>query len=112
MNRETDLASVETSMENAKAAMELGQSLTRLRDNPDFKKLIRKTLFQDEAIRLVKLLGKPESLDPVEREVLTNQMLVISGVQLFLTKIEEQATTARDTLRADELTREELLNEG
>lgn len=112
MNQYTELASVETSIENAKVAIELGQSLTRLRDNPDFKKLFERKFFIDESVRLVQKSGGIEALDPTVEKQIHRNMQAIAGTQNFLAKVEQDALQAAMELTDGELAREEILNEG
>jgi len=55
---------IELSMSEAKAVVDLGKSVERLRKNRDFKKVIEETYLREEAVRLVHLKSSPAMQRP------------------------------------------------
>ena len=112
MNDE-DLISVETSIEQATAAIELGECLKRLYNNKDFQQVIGKEFFVTESIYLVEELGKTATLqEPVRKEQIINNMHAISGLKRYFSKIKNAAEQARMDLGDAEIARDILLKEG
>ena len=105
-----ELNSVETSIEQATAAIELGKCLDRLYENKDFQLLIAKEFFVSESVNLVGLLGK--TTDPVQKEQILNNMMAISGLKSYFAKVTNSATQAIIDLEDNEQARQSILIEG
>ena len=106
------LRELEQNIQKARESLALGESLTRLQNNRDFRLVMTEGFFKQEAIRLVQLKSRPEMQTPeLQRHVLL-QIDAIGSLYQYFQSIENQAEQARKSLDADEQTREELLAEG
>jgi hypothetical protein len=106
-----DLQQLEMSIKQSQEIVDMGDSLERLMNNRDFKKVILDGYFKQEAIRLVHLktddnMQSDESQNSIER-----QMIGIGSVNGYLNTLRIRARMAANSLAADEETRNELLAE-
>ena len=63
--------------------VDMGQALNRLRDNPDFKKVIIEGYFRDKAADSVSLLSMPAIKKRGERGDIMEDLVAISNLQFF-----------------------------
>jgi hypothetical protein len=81
----------------SKQAIELNDALQRLRNNPDFIKVVQKSYFEERAIKLVAYSGNPECVG----EVKTSTDLDIIAIGRFahhLNNIARAADSATNTI--------------
>lgn len=106
-----ELRELERSIEQAKAHIELGNALERLRSNRDFRTVIQRGFLETEAVRLVheKAEAPYQSLD--EQRRILSRIDAIGYLRQYLLGLEGQAEQARKTLEQDEQTRDEILAE-
>ena len=103
---------IELNIEQAKAIVDKGTALERLRNNRDFKKVIIEGFFEKEAIRLVHLKSDFNMQDPESQASILSQIDAIGVLSQYLNNVRNQAMLAGKAIEADEQTREELLAEG
>lgn len=106
------IQAIDRNIKDAKATLEIGTALERLRGNKDFKKIIVEGYFRDEAVRLVHLKGDPSMQGEQYQRSIISQMDAISSLNQYFTTIMHQAGLATKSIAADEETLEELLAEG
>ena len=99
-------------MKQAQKLVDLGDSLERLRNNRDFKKIFIEGYFEAEAIRLVHLRADANMQTADSRKAIDAQIDAIGTVHQYLQTISVQAQMAARGLTADEQFRDELLAEG
>ena len=110
MSSET-LKQIEQEIENAKIIVELSDSLERLSNNRDFKKIVLENYFREEAVRLVHLKGNPAMQKEEHQKAILSSMDAISALRQYFQTIEQQANQARRSILGAEETRDELLAE-
>ena len=108
----TELQQLEFNIKQAQKIVDLGDALERLRNNRDFKKVIGEGYFEDEAIRLVHLMADSNMQTPEMQASIHKQMIAIGGFRDFLETLGIRANMARNSVAADEATRDEVLAEG
>ncbi len=102
---------LEANIEQAKDSIELGLSLERLFSNRDFKRVVLKGYFKDEAVRLVHLKGALESQNSDVQKDIIGKIDAISNFSIYLTNIAKNAELANKTVILDEETRNEIISE-
>lgn len=110
---DNQLEEVEISIEQAKQTIEMMEALSRLRDNRDFQKVIEEGYFKDEASRLV-LLRATDAARANNGELRTSideQIVGIGQLRDYFSTIYGLGRMAKQSLLADEQTREEILAE-
>jgi len=108
---EHDLQVVEVSIEQAKKAIKLGDSVDRLLKSRDFKAVITEGYFEQEAIRLVHAKAHPEMDNPNSQASIIGQMDSIGHLYAHLNLLRGLAQQARKSMNEYENTREEILAE-
>ena len=108
---EHDLQEIDITIEDAYKAIELGKMVSELESNPLFKGLITEHYFKDNAARLVMLKADPAFQTQEKQDKLNNDMLGISVLGEFLRDKKLLGLMAKDSIEADERTREELREE-
>lgn len=112
MSNEESVQAIEQSIKRAKAVIEFGKALERLRSNKDFKTVIMDGYFEKEAIRLVHLKAEPSMQKPESQQSIVSQIDAIGALHMFLNTAMFKADLAGKSIEADEAEREELLAEG
>lgn len=107
----SQIEQIRITIEQKKEMVALGDSVSRLTKNRDWKRLIDTEFFENEPKRLVSLLAHPNMQDEVSQTEIRNQMLAIAYFRNFLGRTEMFAEQARNSLPADEETQVELLEE-
>ena len=107
----TDLKALDESDKQLKVLVERGEALERLKSNRDFKKLILKDYFEQEAIRLVHLKADINQQDEKSQKFIVNQMDAIGNLHSYLQTVEFMAKRARVGLADNEETRAEILED-
>jgi len=103
---------IELSMSEAKAVVDLGKSVERLRKNRDFKKVIEETYLREEAVRLVHLKSSPAMQRPEVQAGIDSDIKAIGSFAQFLDTISAMAERAASELEDGEQALEELRAEG
>lgn len=107
-----ELQQIELNIQQGKVITALGESLERLLDNRDFKKLISVGYFEQEAIRLVHLKADPNMQGDNQQKSILSQMNAIGSLKQYLLTIETRANMASKAIEADEQMLADLLAEG
>ena len=82
--------------------VDMGQALDRLRNNPDFKKVILEGYLKDKALDSVSLLSLPVIKKRGERGDIMEDLVAISNLQFFFMTIDQMHQAAADTVLSDE----------
>lgn len=105
------LEQVEISIEEAKKAIALKNTLIKLSHNPDFETLIYKGYFEDESVRLV--MGKANPvMDTSDKQAdIIKRIDAIGMLQQYFQAIVMRGDQMERSLADNEQTREEILAE-
>jgi hypothetical protein len=110
MTQEEQLDSLELSMDEAKQFISVKNSMLKLQNNRDFKKVITEYYFKEEAARLV--MAKSSNLN-VEQQLLVDKMIYgVGSLAKFLDSVISRGTQAEQALAEDEDTKASILQEG
>jgi len=112
MNTDAAIKELDHRIKESKKTLDLGQSLERLRNNRDFKRVVLEGYFCEEAIRLVSLKQEPQVQSKDSQESIVRQIDAIGTFQGFLREIDRQTDQAVKTIEDCEQMREEILAEG
>ena len=104
--------SIEISIEAAKKAIEKGDRLDRLYQNPDFKAAILEDYFEKEPARLVGLLTDSEMQDEENQTGLRNDMLGISAMRKHFIITHRIANQMKNAVAQSEAELEAMREEG
>lgn len=107
----SEISSLQSSIERATAHIESGKAVERLRNNKDFKKIVIDGYFNQEAVRLVHLKGEPSMQKDDSQVSIVKQMDAIAAFSQYLTIVILQANQAEKQRVGDEETMAELLSE-
>lgn len=102
---------IELNISQAKEILNLGQALSRLEDNRDFRKLIKQGYLEQEAIRLVHLKADPSYQTPERQASIDKDIAAIGGLLQFFRTVAHNAAIAVKSIEADEAEREYILAE-
>ena len=83
----TEYKEIEIEIEQARSSVERLQALVRLRNNPDFKRIIEQEFFQDYAARLVSLRRAESHESPTAQADLIKDIDGVGTLQQFLNAI-------------------------
>ncbi|MDA3821421.1 MAG: hypothetical protein PF450_02250 [Bacteroidales bacterium] len=81
--------------------IDMGQALDRLKDNPDFKKVILDGYFKDKALDSVSLLSVPAIKKRGERGDIMEDLVAISNLQFFFMTIDQMHRAAAEPILSD-----------
>ena len=107
----SDLEMLEISIENARKKVDLGKALERLTKNDDFKLLIMDEYLKDYAVQLVKNKCSVNQQDPDQQKFIDGQLGGIGHLDQFLRFTNQERWQAEHAIKADEETREALMQE-
>lgn len=110
MSSET-IEAIERNIKRAKATVEFGNAIDRLRANKDFKTVFGEGYFRDEAVRLVHLKADPSMQSADSQKSIIGQMDAIGSVSQFLSTGIQMANLARKEIEDGESVRDEMLAE-
>jgi len=79
--------------------LELGQSLARLKNNRDFKKLILKMYLEDGAIMLTKNLKKIKYNSNAKMDIINDEYIARSSLYGFMDDIEANALSGAEYMK-------------
>jgi hypothetical protein len=105
------IGAIERDIRLAKDAIELGNTVNRLKSNKDFKEVVMKGFFEQEAVRLVHLKGEPHMQEPDSQRSIISQMDAIASFSQYLNAIFGKARMAAASLANSEEVLAELLDE-
>lgn len=111
MTPDEQIHEVEISIEEAKQTLELRDALRKLRENPDFKKVIEENYFKEEASRLVLLKADMNVQDREIQKQINKQIDAIGYFRGYLQSLFQLGSQAEQALAEAERTREEILEE-
>jgi len=103
---------LELNIQESKKNLELGEALSRLQKNSDFKLVMLSGFFEKEAVRLVHLKADPAFQTPERQAFIMTQIDAIGTVHQYFHTVAYQAAMAKRSIANDEETRSELLAEG
>ena len=106
-----ELKQVEVSIELAKKKVSLGKALDVLLNNKYFKELIMEEYLKNYAVHVVKNKSSYGMQEEAQQKYLDNEIIAIGSFDQFLRFISMEAAQAEQTIRDDEETREEILEE-
>lgn len=112
MNSNYSIEQVRQSIEASKVFVEKGEALNRLKKNADFKRLISNGYLEQEAIRLVHLKAESLFQTPERQAELDRQITAIGYLNQYFVMVNSMAGTAAKSIKSDEVTLEELAEEG
>lgn len=101
---------VEVSIEQAKTAINLRNSLVKLMENKDFQAVIEVGYLKEEAVRMVMARGN-FNLTPETRENISNALYGVASLEQFFQEIIRNGASADAALGEHEQTREDILAE-
>lgn len=106
-----NIAQIEVTIEEANEAINLAKALKRLEDNQDFKDVILKAYFEEDAQRLVLLKAAPQVQEPEMQARILKDMDAIGGLYQHFMKVRQLGMMAEGSIEAHEETRDELMEE-
>jgi hypothetical protein len=101
MNRH-EIEAVEREIAQAKATIEFGKAVERLKTNSEFKKVVLDGYFRDEAVRLVHLKGDPAMQTMEKQDSVIAAIDAIAGFSGFLNTALAMARMAEKALESNE----------
>ena len=111
MNQDSQLEQIEVGIDQAKAVIELGQSLERLQENKDFVKVINEGYLKDEAVRLVRLKADPSMQTPESQKRIDDSIMAVSQLTQYLRFVIQMGRQAAVDLADYEEARQDVLKE-
>jgi hypothetical protein len=93
-----NIQEIEATIEEANEMIGLYNRCERLFKNKDFKEVIMKGYFENEAIRLTSLLGHPQMQGEQTQKNIINDLKGIAALQGYISKLEMQADRAKDSV--------------
>lgn len=106
------LDAIERSIQQAKAYVESGNALKKLKENREFNKVILIGYFQDEAVRLVHLKSDVTQQTPAAQESINKQIDAIGAFSQYMNTVLYRADMALKSIEADEEAKEDILTSG
>lgn len=103
---QTQIEEVELTIEEARKMVTRGKMAEKLASNREFKKLVLEGYFQEEAARLVHLLGDPAAA--AHREHILRDMEGIGGLKRYLSTVVQLGRQAEMEIAECEETLDEL----
>lgn len=94
-NSEVELETIEINHH-----LEMGEALNRLRNNPDFQKVILNGYCHDKALASVSLLGVPQRKQ--DRPGMMEDLVAISNLQYFFLQVDNFYEGAKDPVLSDD----------
>lgn len=112
MMSEYSVEEIEVNITEAKRIVALGESLRRLENNRDFKRVFIDEYLNKEAVRLVHLKADPNMQNEDAQRGILLQMDAIGAFPAYCRQVEAAAERARAAIEDDESTLDELRQEG
>lgn len=104
----SDIQELEVQIEDAKAAIKLGDSVERLFKNRDFKAVICNEYFKEYAAGLVMQKSVPAMQTPEHQLAIENALIGIGELNQFLTTLRMRGKHMEHQMAAQEATLDEL----
>lgn len=102
---------IEVTIEEVKEQIALKDTLERLTNNPDFKRIILEGYFEKEAQRLVMLRADFNFREPQDQGDLLKAIDAIGQLRMYLGTLKQFGISAEGALASHEEARDELLSE-
>lgn len=102
---------IEKNIQEAKAILEVGKALERLKTNRDFREVVLKGYFEREAIRLVHLKADPLFQTPEKQQSILRDIDAIGALSGYFNSVRILADIAEKAVEAGEAERDELARE-
>lgn len=99
MSNQQAIENIEIGKQEAEKMVELGRAFTRLYDNPDFKAVIDKAYFEEEAQRLIMAKSNPQLQGELSQKNIDNQIMGVGCLKQFFIKIQMGAEQAADLIK-------------
>jgi hypothetical protein len=112
MNQESQLESLDVSIDQAKAAIELRQSFLELQKDKRFKALITEGYFKDEAIRLVMLKSDSNMQSPDNQRMIENAIIGVGNLRSYFQAVVYLGDQMEASLADFHEAKESILSEG
>lgn len=112
MSIEQDLAALDRDAKVAKAHIDAGSALERLRTNRDFKTLVVEGYLKDEAVRLVHAKSNPALQSAADQAAIVRDIDAIGSLAQFFNTIGQRAQIAGKQMRDIDEARAEIIAEG
>ena len=97
---------VEVTIENAKAAIDLGKRAENLFNNPDFNKIVNEGYLKNEAVRLTYLLNDPSMAN--HQDVVLDDLKAIAAFRRYMDYLVKYGRNMESELFSHQETLEEL----
>jgi len=108
---QTELETIEMTIEEAKKQVALMETYQRLLNNPDYQAIFSKGLFEEEAIRVVRARAYPHLQSEDQQMNLVNRLNTIGDLQMYLLQINQMGQTAERGLVDHYKAKDEILEE-
>lgn len=108
---ESQVLQLENNIRESKKLVDIGESLDRLYNNRDFKKVILEGFFEKEAVRLVHLKGDANMQSADSQKSIVGQMDAIAALAQYFATVRFKANMAVKAIASDEEARDELNQE-
>lgn len=108
---QSEIESIELSIEDAKRKIDLREAMRRLMKNKDFITIIDDGYFESEAVRLVHLKSDPNMQDPDQQAFVVRAIDAIGTLRAYMSRIFQQGNSAENAMAAHETALEEVLSE-
>ncbi|TXH15235.1 MAG: hypothetical protein E6R03_07545 [Hyphomicrobiaceae bacterium] len=102
---------IQEMIDELKEAVDLGNSLQRLRENRHFKKVVLEGYFKEEPVRLVHARSDETLQNPAIQARIMAQIDAVGTFSQFLRTIEQQAEIAKTQIQQGEQMLEEMADE-
>lgn len=102
---------IEIDIDDARDTVDRAAALRRLLDNSDFIRIVDDGYFRDEAARLCNVKADPEFDDDKSQANILRNINAIAPFKMYLRTILQFGDMAERAMKADEQTREDLLEE-
>jgi len=107
----SQLDAIERNIKQAKASVDAGNALKRLKLSKDFKQVILEGFFEQEAVRLVHLKADSNMQSPESQRAIVSNMDAIGSFSQYLNTVLYKADMASKSIEADEESRDEIMAE-
>ena len=110
-DNQTELETIELTIEDAKDKINLMEALDRLYEHPDFKLIVTEGLMEKEAIRLVRATAFPGNRNAESQELLAARIGMIGELQMYFTQLRNEGMSAARALDDHYRTRDDIMAE-
>jgi competence CoiA-like predicted nuclease len=110
MNNEEQIEVLESNMVDSKHFVDVKNSMVKLQNNKEFKKVIIEYYFKEEAARLV--MAKSSNLTEEQQIVIDKMIYGIGSLAKFFDSVLSRGVQSEQQLAEDEETKATLIQEG